>query len=103
MRRSGGVGARPVACPPDPNTALATCTPSRMSTHDPKDRDFTRCSRRSGDVGVPINYYLKPITAGQLAQMWVAKYLPGMDRVGFEDDYELIAFDEELARRSAKD
>jgi hypothetical protein len=26
---------------------------------------------------VPINYYLKPITKAQLAQMWVAKYYPG--------------------------
>jgi hypothetical protein len=31
----------------------------------------------AGNVGVPINYYLKPITAAQLAQMWVGKYLPG--------------------------
>ena len=30
-----------------------------------------------GDIGVPLTYYLKPITASQLAQMWVAKYLPG--------------------------
>jgi hypothetical protein len=31
----------------------------------------------AGNVGVPINYFLKPITASLLAQMWVAKYLPG--------------------------
>ncbi len=30
----------------------------------------------AGNIGVPINYYLKPITAAQLAQMWVAKYFP---------------------------
>lgn len=30
----------------------------------------------AGDIGVPINFYLKPITAVQLAQMWVAKYYP---------------------------
>lgn len=30
-----------------------------------------------GKSGVPINYYLKPITGAQLAQMWIAKYLPG--------------------------
>ncbi len=30
----------------------------------------------AGDIGVPIEYYLKPITASQLAQMWVAKYFP---------------------------
>lgn len=27
--------------------------------------------------GVPINYYLKPITKDMLAQMWVSKYYPG--------------------------
>lgn len=27
-------------------------------------------------VGLPINYYTKPITRSQLAQMWVAKYYP---------------------------
>jgi len=30
-----------------------------------------------GQSGVPINYYLKDITAAMLAEMWVAKYLPG--------------------------
>lgn len=30
-----------------------------------------------GSVGVPINYYIKPITRAQLAQMWVSKYYPG--------------------------
>ncbi|WCT14413.1 hypothetical protein [Mucilaginibacter jinjuensis] len=30
-----------------------------------------------GNIGVPINYYLKPITKKQLAEMWVAKYYPG--------------------------
>jgi hypothetical protein len=30
-----------------------------------------------GNIGVPINFYLKPITRSQLAQMWVAKYYPG--------------------------
>jgi hypothetical protein len=29
-----------------------------------------------GDCGVPINYYLKPITKKQLAEMWISKYLP---------------------------
>lgn len=29
-----------------------------------------------GNIGVPINYYLKSITRAQLAQMWVAKYYP---------------------------
>ncbi|MEL6355749.1 MAG: hypothetical protein AAFQ37_02335, partial [Bacteroidota bacterium] len=31
----------------------------------------------AGNVGVPINYYLKPITKAQLAEMWVNKYFPG--------------------------
>ncbi len=30
----------------------------------------------SGEIGTPINYYLKPITKSQLAQMWVDKYFP---------------------------
>ena len=32
---------------------------------------------RAGGIGVPINYYLKPITRNQLAQMWMSKYYPG--------------------------
>jgi hypothetical protein len=31
----------------------------------------------AGNLGVPINYYLKPVTRSQLAQMWMAKYFPG--------------------------
>ncbi len=30
----------------------------------------------AGNLGVPINYYLKFITKAQLAEMWVAKYFP---------------------------
>ena len=40
----------------------------------------------SGNVGVPITYYLKPITAAQLAQMWVAKYLPAQYVTSAGDD-----------------
>ena len=29
-----------------------------------------------GELGMPINYYLKPITKSQLAEMWVDKYFP---------------------------
>jgi len=36
--------------------------------------------------GVPINYWLKPITASQLAQMWVAKYLPSQYVTSAGDD-----------------
>ena len=32
--------------------------------------------KASTSCGMPISYWLKPITASQLAQMWVAKYLP---------------------------
>lgn len=31
---------------------------------------------KDGTFGVPINYYLKPITRSQLAQMWMSKYFP---------------------------
>jgi hypothetical protein len=31
----------------------------------------------AGNIGVPINYYLKPVTKSQLAEMWIAKYYPG--------------------------
>ena len=39
-----------------------------------------------GNVGVPINYYIKPITKSQLAQMWVAKYYPGRYVTSAGDD-----------------
>jgi len=31
----------------------------------------------AGNLGVPLNYYIKSVTKSQLAQMWVAKYYPG--------------------------
>jgi len=37
-------------------------------------------------VGVPVTYYLKPITASQLIQMWVAKYFPGQYVTSSGDD-----------------
>lgn len=30
----------------------------------------------AGELGMPINYYLKPVTKSQLARMWVNKYYP---------------------------
>lgn len=42
----------------------------------------------AGNAGAPITYYLKPITASQLAQMWVAKYLPGQYVTSSGDDSE---------------
>lgn len=29
-----------------------------------------------GELGVPVNFYIKPITKSQLAEMWVNKYFP---------------------------
>lgn len=40
----------------------------------------------AGNCGVPINYYLKPITKKQLAQMWISKYLPGQFVTSAGDD-----------------
>lgn len=41
----------------------------------------------AGNIGVPINYYLKPITKSQLAQMWLAKYYPNKwNAAGSGDD-----------------
>ena len=39
-----------------------------------------------GEVGVPVNYFVRPITASQLAQMWVAKYYPGVYNTADGDD-----------------
>jgi len=30
----------------------------------------------AGNIGVPINYYLKAVTASELAEMWMTKYYP---------------------------
>jgi len=32
---------------------------------------------KAGGVGVPLNYYLKPITLSQIAHLWFNKYYPG--------------------------
>jgi hypothetical protein len=39
-----------------------------------------------GNIGAPINYYLKPITKSELAEMWVAKYFPNKLTVTSGDD-----------------
>lgn len=39
-------------------------------------QDYVDCAK-AGQLGVPVNYYVKKITKLQLAQMWVAKYMPG--------------------------
>jgi len=41
----------------------------------------------AGNIGIPINYYLKPITKSQIAQMWLAKYYPNKyNQAGSGDD-----------------
>ncbi len=40
----------------------------------------------AGNIGVPINFYLKPITKSQLAQMWLRKYYPKYNNPGSGDD-----------------
>lgn len=48
-------------------------------------------SINSGDCkGVPINYFVKPITRSQLALMWVSKYFPGQFDARSGDDSELV-------------
>ncbi len=44
------------------------------SMMDAMDDYIQKCI--AGNIGIPINYYLKPITKSQLAQMWMAKYYP---------------------------
>ncbi|MGQ2924044.1 MAG: hypothetical protein ACT6SF_18690 [Hydrogenophaga sp.] len=46
---------------------------------------------RAGGIGVPINYYLKPITRNQLAQMWMSKYYPGRYLAISGDDSASVA------------
>ena len=41
----------------------------------------------SGNIGVPINYYVKPITKSQIAQLWLQKYYPSkLTQIGSGDD-----------------
>jgi len=47
-----------------------------------KDINEGRCK------GVPINYFVKPITRSQLAQLWVNKYFPGEFDARAGDDAE---------------
>lgn len=40
-----------------------------------------------GNLGIPINFYIKPITRSQIAQMWMAKYYPNQyNLAGAGDD-----------------
>lgn len=51
--------------------------------------DYLQKASSSGS-GVPINYYLKDITKGMLAESWVSKYFPGKYTAIQNDDTEPI-------------
>ncbi len=41
----------------------------------------------SGNIGLPINYYVKPITKSQIATLWLQKYYPSkLTQIGSSDD-----------------
>jgi hypothetical protein len=46
-----------------------------------------KCASGGNNVGVPINYFLKPITAAMIARTWLAKYYPNKwNKAGSADD-----------------
>lgn len=46
-----------------------------------------RCVSGGDNVGVPINYYLKPVTQSMIARAWLAKYYPNKyNKAGSADD-----------------
>jgi hypothetical protein len=53
--------------------------------------NYVERARAGAGIGVPINYYLKPITRNQLAQMWMAKYYPGRYLAISGDDSATLA------------
>lgn len=51
------------------------------------DDYIKKCIQGGDNVGVPINYFLKPITAGMIARAWLAKYFPNKyNQAGSVDD-----------------
>jgi hypothetical protein len=51
------------------------------------DDYIQKCISGGDNVGVPINYFLKPITAGMIARAWLAKYFPNtFNAAGSSDD-----------------
>jgi hypothetical protein len=50
----------------------------------------------AGNLGVPINFYIKSITRAQLAQMWVAKYYPNQYLMIQGDDKDLPSNDKKV-------
>ncbi|WP_062061682.1 hypothetical protein [Aquimarina longa] len=48
---------------------------------------INRCVSGGDNLGVPINYYLKPITQSMIARAWMAKYYPNKyNKAGSADD-----------------
>ena len=51
------------------------------------DDYIEKCISGGDNIGVPINYFLKPITAGTIARAWLAKYYPNkFNKAGSADD-----------------
>ncbi len=51
------------------------------------DDYIARCVEGGDNLGVPINYYLKPITQSMIARAWLAKYYPNtFNQAGSADD-----------------
>lgn len=46
-----------------------------------------KCIEGGDNLGVPVNYYLKPITQSEIARAWLAKYYPNKyNKAGAADD-----------------
>jgi hypothetical protein len=51
------------------------------------DDYIQKCIEGGNNLGVPINYYLKPITQSMIARSWMAKYYPNkFNQAGAADD-----------------
>lgn len=51
----------------------------------------------AGEAGVPINFFLKPITARQIAKLWVNKYYPNQFKTGESQEGEDASGEQEAA------
>lgn len=60
------------------------------------DDYIQKCVEADNNVGVPINYYLKPVTKSMITRAWLAKYFPNRANLaGSIDDSEPAAVEEE--------
>jgi hypothetical protein len=68
----------------DEKANLVIDTNSMMTAMD----DYIqKCIAGGDNLGVPINYYLKPITQSMIARAWLAKYFPNrFNQAGAADD-----------------